>query len=141
MIARMLPGFILAPIGGALVDRWNRKVVMVSADIGRAALLVVLPFWTNLLGLIVLSFSIEVLTLLWGPAKDATVPNIVKDPDQLASANSLGLFAAFGTFPIGSILFALLAAISSWLGNFHALDSLHPQQASLAIWVDALTFV
>ena len=89
MIARMLPGFLLAPLGGALVDRWNRKVVMVSCDIGRAGLLALLPFFDNLLGLVVLSFLIEVLTLLWGPAKDATVPNIVKDPEQLASANSL----------------------------------------------------
>ena len=118
MIARMLPGFLLAPIGGALVDRWNRKVVMVTCDIGRVGLLVVLPFWDNLLGLVVISFSIEVLTLLWGPAKDASVPNIVKDPDQLASANSLGLVAAFGTFPVGSLMFALLAAVASWLGNF-----------------------
>ena len=44
---------------------------------------------TTCSGLVVLSFLIEVLTLLWGPAKDATVPNIVKDPEQLASANSL----------------------------------------------------
>jgi dTMP kinase len=141
MIARMLPGFILAPLGGALVDRWNRKVVMVSADLGRAALLAVLPFWDNILGLVVLSFSIEVLTLLWGPAKDASVPNIVKDPEQLATANSLGLFAAFGTFPIGSILYAIAAAISSWLSHFSALSSLHPEQASLAIWLDGLTFL
>ena len=72
MIARMLPGFVLAPLGGALVDRWNRKVVMVTCDIGRAGLLALLPFWDNLLGLVVISFCIEVLTLLWGPAKDAT---------------------------------------------------------------------
>jgi dTMP kinase len=141
MIARMLPGFLLAPIGGALVDRWNRKVVMVTCDIGRAGLLVVLPFWDNLLGLVVISFSIEVLTLLWGPAKDATVPNIVKDPDQLASANSLGLVAAFGTFPVGSLMFALLAAVASWLGTFDVLDRLRVEQASLAIWVDGLTFL
>ena len=89
MVARMLPGFLLAPLGGALVDRWNRKVVMVSCDIGRAGLLALLPFFDNLLGLVIISFLIEVLTLLWGPAKDATVPNIVKDPEQLASANSL----------------------------------------------------
>ncbi|HET9728625.1 MAG TPA: MFS transporter [Acidimicrobiia bacterium] len=141
MIARMLPGFLLAPVGGAFVDRWNRKVVMVSCDLGRAALLAVLPFWDNMLGLVVLSFSIEVLTLLWGPAKDASVPNVVKDPDQLASANSLGLVAAFGMMPVGAVLFAVLAAVSSWLGNFHQLAWLHPQQASLAIWVDGLTFV
>ncbi len=141
MIARMLPGFLLAPIGGALVDRWNRKAVMVTCDIGRAGLLVVLPFWDNLLGIVVISFSIEVLTLLWGPAKDASVPNIVKDPDQLASANSLGLVAAFGTFPVGSLMFALLAAVASWLANFDVLDRLRLEQVSLAIWADGLTFL
>ncbi|HVJ96739.1 MAG TPA: MFS transporter, partial [Acidimicrobiia bacterium] len=141
MVARMLPGLLLAPIGGALVDRWNRKVVMVSADIGRAGLLVVLPFFDSMLGLVVISFSIEVLTLLWGPAKDATVPNIVKDPDQLGTANSLGMFAAWGTFPIGSILFALMAAVSSWVTSFSAVTPFRPEQASLAIWMDAITFL
>jgi dTMP kinase len=141
LVARMLPGFLLAPLGGALVDRWNRKVVMVSTDLGRAALLIVLPFWDDVFGLVVISFSLEVLTLLWGPAKDATVPNIVKDPDQLAAANSLGLLAGFGMFPLGSVMFAVLAAVSSWLAGFDALDALHPEQASLAIWIDALTFV
>ena len=140
MIARMLPGFILAPVGGALVDRWNRRVTMITADLGRAALLALLPFWHNLLGLVVISFSVEVLTLLWGPAKDATVPNVVKDPEQLASANSLGLFAAFGTFPLGAALFAVLAAVSAWLGQFHELSRFR-EQASLAIWVDGFTFV
>jgi dTMP kinase len=141
MIARMLPGFLLAPVGGALVDRWNRKVVMVVCDLGRAALLAILPFWDNLLGLVVISFAIEVFTLLWGPAKDASVPNVVKDPDQLASANSLGLVAAFGTFPLGAVMFAVLAAVAAWLGQFHALRALRVEQESLAIWVDGLTFV
>jgi len=25
MVARMLPGFLFAPVGGALIDRWNRR--------------------------------------------------------------------------------------------------------------------
>jgi dTMP kinase len=142
MVARMLPGFILAPLGGALIDRWNRKVVMVSCDIGRAGLLALLPFFDNLLGLVVISFLIEVLTLLWGPAKDASVPNIVRDPEQLASANSLSLVAAYGTFPIGAVVFAGLAGVAKWLGGIHALDSFgFDDKESLAIWVDALTFV
>jgi dTMP kinase len=134
----MLPG--LCPGRRRAVDRWNRKAVMVTCDIGRAALLALLPFWSNVLGLVVISFSIEVFTLLWGPAKDATVPNLVKDPDQLATANSLELFAAIGTFPLGTLIFALLAAVSSWLANFSQLAPLHPHQASLAIWVDGFTF-
>jgi len=141
MVARMLPGFLFAPLGGVLIDRWNRKVVMVSADIGRFGLLMLLPFWQNIWGLVILSFAIEMLTLLWSPAKDATVPNIVKDPEQLASANSLGLVAAFGTFPIGAVMFAALAGIAGWLGGFHALRPLGVKQESLAIWVDGATFL
>lgn len=141
MTARMLPGLLLAPLFGPFLDRWNRKVVMVSCDLGRAALLAVLPFWSNVWGLVVLSFAIEILTLMWGPAKDATVPNVVRDPDQLPAANSLGLVAAFGMAPVGALLFGILAAVSAFLLNFHQLAWLQPEQSSLAIWVDALTFV
>jgi dTMP kinase len=141
MTARMLPGLLLAPLFGPYLDRWNRKVVMVSCDLGRAALLAVLPFWSNVWGLVVLSFAIEILTLMWGPAKDATVPNVVRDPDQLPAANSLGLIAAFGMAPVGALLFGILAAVSAFLLNFHQVAWLQPEQSSLAIWVDALTFV
>ncbi len=140
MVARMAPGLVLAPVGGVLLDRWNRKTVMVACDIGRAGLLVVLPFWDNLLGLVVISFLIEVLTLLWGPAKDASVPNVVKDPEQLASANSLGLGAAYGTFPLGAAFYAALAGVSKWLGDVHYLGRFH-QPELLPIWIDALTFL
>jgi dTMP kinase len=141
MVARMLPGFLFAPVGGALIDRWNRKAVMVTCDIGRAALLALLPFWENIWGLVILSFAIEMLTLLWGPAKDASVPNIVTEPEHLASANSLGLVAAFGTFPLGALMFAALAAIAHWLGGFSALAGLAGNRESLAIWVDGGSFL
>jgi dTMP kinase len=140
MVARMLPGFVLAPIAGVFIDRWNRKTVMVSCDIGRAGLLIVLPFWDNLFGLVVISFLIEVLSLMWGPAKDATVPNVVKDPDQLASANTFGLVAAYGTFPLGGVFFAILAGISKWLGDIDYLGRFH-QGNVLPLWLDALTFL
>jgi dTMP kinase len=140
MIARMLPGFVLAPVGGALIDRWDRRKVMVTCDIGRAVLLALLPFFHDLVELVLISFLIEILTLMWSPAKDASVPNVV-EPDQLASANSLGLVAAYATFPLGAGLFAALAGISKWLGHFHALHLLHANQSSLAIWVDGASFL
>ncbi len=141
MVARLVPGFVLAPIGGALVDRWNRKTVMVSADLGRAGLLVLLPFFDTLGGLILIAFLTEVLTLMWGPAKDASVPNVVANKDQLASANSLGLIAGFGTFPLGAVIFAALAGVSRWLGGFDTFAGLEVDQESLAIWLDSLTFL
>jgi dTMP kinase len=140
MIARMLPGFVLAPVGGALIDRWDRRKVMVTCDVGRAILLALLPFFHNLIELVLISFLIEILTLMWSPAKDASVPNVV-DADQLASANSLGLVAAYATFPLGAALFAALAGISKWLGHFHTLHALHANQSSLAIWVDGASFL
>jgi len=141
MIARMAPGLVLAPIGGAFIDRWNRKTVMVLCDIGRFGLLVALPFWDHLLGLVVLSFCIEVLTLLWSPAKDASVPNIVKEPEQLAAANSLGVVAGFGTFPLGAIMLSILAVVSHWLGGFDHLHRFREQTTLLPIWFDAATFL
>ena len=44
MVARMLPSFFLATLGGVIVDRFDRRKVMVVADVGRAALLCALPF-------------------------------------------------------------------------------------------------
>jgi dTMP kinase len=140
MIARMLPGFLLAPVGGALVDRWNRRTVMVSCDLGRAGLLLFLPIFDTLWGLVVLSFLIEVLSLMWGPAKDASVPNVVPG-EHLASANSLGLVAAFGTFPLAALVSGSLAGVAKWLGRFEALSRFQVDNESLAIWFDSLTFL
>src|SRR5205814_1915583 len=67
-------------------------------------------------------------------------PNVV-EPDQLASANSLGLVAAYATFPLGAALFAAFAGLASWLGHFHALHFIHANQSSLAIWADGASFL
>jgi len=99
-----------------------------------------LPFFDSLVGLVLISFAIEILTLMWSPAKDASVPNVVS-ADQLASANSLGLVAAYATFPLGAAIFAALATIATWLGHFHALHFFHANQTSLAIWADGCTFL
>jgi dTMP kinase len=139
MAARMLPGFFLAPVGGVLVDRWDRRRTMVACDLGRAAVVASLPFVDSLVGLFLASFLLEVLTLLWSPAKDASVPNMVP-ADKLAAANSLSLAAAYGTFPVGSLIFASMAGLASWLGRFDALSNLRVDQESLALWVDAATF-
>lgn len=140
MAARMLPGFFLAPVGGVLVDRWDRRRTMVVCDIGRAAIVATLPLVDTLLGLFLASFLLEILTLLWSPAKDASVPNLVP-VEKLAAANSLSMAAAYGTFPVGSAIFASMAGLASWLGDFDALRGLKVNQESLALWLDAVTFL
>ncbi|MBA2496661.1 MAG: MFS transporter [Acidimicrobiia bacterium] len=140
MTARILPGFFLAPLAGVLIDRWDRKLVMVSCDIARAAITVALLFVDTVLGLVVVSLLLEVCTLLWSPAKEASVPNLVP-PDRLASANSLSLAAAYGTFPLAALCFALLATLAGWLSGFSALDALEVNDEVLAFYVRILTFL
>lgn len=120
LAARIGPGFFLAPIAGVFADRLDRRRLMVACDVGRAAVLASLPFVDSVAQLVLASLVLEVFTLLWTPAKEATVPNLVP-PERLASTNSLSLVAAYGTFPVGAALFAVLP--------------------NLAFWVDAATFL
>lgn len=48
-LAAMLPQIILGPVAGALVDRWNRRLVMMTADslIAAATLGLAVLFWTG----------------------------------------------------------------------------------------------
>ncbi|MFP5375252.1 MAG: MFS transporter, partial [Acidimicrobiia bacterium] len=137
--ARLVPGFFLAPAAGVFVDRWDRKKVMVSCDIGRGLVLASLPFVDTIPGLFVASLLLEIFTLMWSPAKEASVPNLVR-PEFLANANSLSLVAAYGTFPIGSVLFAFLATVAAWLSRIDALEVLEVDREFVAIYFDVFTF-
>ncbi|HEX2381268.1 MAG TPA: MFS transporter [Acidimicrobiales bacterium] len=139
MSARIIPGFFLSPVAGVLVDRWDRKKIMVTCDLIRAIVICTLPFVHTVLGLVLASLVLEICTLLWSPAKEASVPNLVPT-DRLTTANSLSLAAAYGTFPIAAVLFALLAQASRWLGTVDTLDFLKTDQTALAFYVDAGTF-
>jgi dTMP kinase len=124
LLARLAPALFFGPVAGVIVDRWNRKRVMVLCDLGRGALLALLPFvdsipssapWLPAVVLFAVSAALEILTLLWQPAKDAALPHMVAPP-QLLHANTLMLAAAYGTFPLSGVAFSLLAATSRGLG-------------------------
>jgi dTMP kinase len=140
MIARVLPGFIVGPLAGVLVDRWDRKRTMVTADLMRAVLIFSLPFFPSLLYLLVASVVLESLTLIWGPAKDASLPHFVKR-SELTHANSLSLMAVYGPWPLASVVFALLATLAAFLATTVApLEGLRGNTEALALWIDSLTF-
>jgi len=140
MVAKLLPGFFLATVGGVVIDRFDRRKVMVVADVGRAGLYALLPFFPNMIALVAISFATEVLTLLWGSAKDASLPHLVDD-DQLASANSLSMVASYGTFPLGGVVFSGLAVLATWIGHFEQFSSLKVDKEVMALWADAATYV
>jgi len=140
MSARIVPGFFLGAASGVVADRFDRKKVMVYCNVGRAAVLASLPFVDSIAGLVVASLVLECLTLLWTPAKEASVPNIVP-ADHLTTANSLSIVAAYGTMPLAAGLFSLLAGVSRWLGEIDALEPLRTNQEGVAFYVNAATFL
>ena len=111
MLARTLPAFLFGPIAGSLVDRLDRKKIMIAADLGRATLYLSMAFIEQLWAIYLLSFVIECLSLLWTPARDASLPNLVPRR-QLANANSLVLVSAYATLPLGGAAFAVLYGVA-----------------------------
>ena len=140
MSARIVPGFFLGPAAGVFADRFDRKRLMVACDVGRALVLASLPFVDTVPGLIVASLVLEVFTLVWAPAKEASVPHLVPS-DHLTTANSLSLVAAYGTIPIAAGAFSLLAKLSGVIGDFELLSIFRGTPEGLAFYFDAFTFL
>ena len=138
MVARTLPAFVFGPIAGAFVDRLDRKQLMIASDIGRGVLYLSMAFLHQLWAIYLFSFVIECLSLLWTPARDASLPNLVPRR-QLANANSLVVISSYATLPIGGIAFAALAGVSTGLGA--RVPVLGDSPAALALVVDAATFL
>ena len=76
-ILRLAPAILVGPIAGVVADRLDRRLTMVVCDVARFALFLSIPLVGTLWWLFVATFLIEVASLVWIPAKEATVPNLV----------------------------------------------------------------
>ncbi|MEA2485608.1 MAG: dTMP kinase [Actinomycetota bacterium] len=140
MTARVLPGFVVGPLAGVLADRFDRKRLMVVADLARAAVIFSLPFFPNIVYLLVTSMILESLTLIWGPAKDASLPNLVA-PAQLTQANSLNLMAVYAPFPVASLVYLALSTLGRFVAHaVPVLKGVTGDPEALALWLDSMTF-
>lgn len=143
--ARVAPGIFLAPFIGVIVDRFDRKRIMVVSDVARAIVFLLLPLVQTVPGLIVASFILELFTLAWSPAKEATVPAVVP-ADRLTTANSLGLVAAYATMPIAGPIQYVLKVLNDHLAEvsflaFLGLNRELGDTQTLAFYFDAVSFL
>ena len=88
---KLLPWSFASPIAGILVDRYNRRWVMIISDLLRAV--VVLGFlWIDDPSHVTFIFILITLQVVLGsvfsPAKNASIPNITA-PRELLTANAL----------------------------------------------------
>ncbi|HKB67865.1 MAG TPA: MFS transporter [Pyrinomonadaceae bacterium] len=109
LLARMVPFTVFAPLAGAFVDRWSRRMVMIASDFARVAvaigfLLVRGPedLWIAYLCTTLLSF----FGCFFEAAKSAAMPNITGERDLLAG-NALMFSSRF-------LLMSLGAALGGW---------------------------
>src|ERR671919_2598436 len=104
MLARLLPSILFGPFAGVLVDRFDRKRLRVIADVVRGVGYATLPLVPHLPWIYGMSFLIECLSLLWTPARDAIIPNLVPRR-QLSNANTIAFATAYATLPLGGLVF------------------------------------
>ncbi|MCM8795481.1 MAG: MFS transporter [Candidatus Omnitrophica bacterium] len=132
-IAKMLfftiaPVFVIGPLAGVYVDRWDRRRTMYLSDFLRTIIFFVIPFFLYYSKSLWLVYLLIFLAFCVGrffiPAKLSIVPELVKSKDLLI-ANSLinitGMIAAIGGFGLGGL-------VVEWWG------------AKNGLYLDGLTF-
>lgn len=112
VIAFTLPSLIFGILAGVLVDRWNKKKVLLITNILRALLVFPLFYFYNNLAIIyIVTFGVSMVTQFFIPAETPIIPLLVKRK-LLLSANALfgmGIYASiFLAYALsGPILFFL----------------------------------
>jgi MFS family permease len=106
VVLRMAPFALVAPLAGALVDRWSRRAVMIWTDLLRAVFALGFLFVHSAEDLWIAylcTFGPAVLTAFFEGAKNAATPNVVGDRGLLAG-NALMFSSRFLLMAIGSAL-------------------------------------
>lgn len=138
LVVRLLPSVVLGPFAGAFADRFDRRYTMVVSDVGRFVLFASIPLVGSLIWLFSAQFLIECLALFWIPAKEASVPNLVRR-DQIEPANQLSLVTTYGITPVvAAAVFAVLAYVTRLLSPYTFFFTAN--RADLALYMNAATF-
>ena len=90
--ALTLPQLLFSPIAGVVVDRVDRKRLMILSDLLRAALMVCYFFVNSaeqVWIIYLLAFAESAVSQFFRPAVMAVVPNLVNGEDELKRANAL----------------------------------------------------
>ncbi len=112
-----LPVLIFGPIAGVFVDRWRRKHTMIWADLIRAVIVALLIFPINIWYVYALIFSLSTVSRFFYPARNAMIPNIVKE-EKLVEANSLSQMTYMLAVVVGPALGAGLVALIGYTATF-----------------------
>ncbi|MEU6041508.1 MFS transporter [Actinomadura sp. NPDC047616] len=141
LVLRLLPSALGAPLAARVVTRWRRRSVMMTSDLVRAGMAFVLPVVPSLWWVYAWAFAIEVVGLMFLPARDSAVPVIVggrdgrPDRGTLQLANGITMATSYGMIPVGAGAFGALLFLSDSLGwTGHG-------RFVAVFWLDAVTYL
>ena len=112
---RALPYFVFTLPAGALVDRWNRKLVMMVSDTGRAICLISIPVAMLFASLTIIQLAVVALLegtlyVFFDQADTASLPNVVS-AEQLPTATgqylAIDSMATLVGSPLGGLLYSI----------------------------------
>lgn len=139
LLFRVIPGILLGPFAGVLVDRFDRRKVLAIGDATRGVLAISIVLTRELWIIFVINSALEVLSLLAKPAVTATVPRIVGG-GNLIRANQTLAVSTYAAMPVGGALVALLTIPAGWLAGVDALSWLGEDPVRLPMILDSVTF-
>jgi hypothetical protein len=111
LVAELLPATLVGPWAGVLVDRLPRKAVMIAADVGRAALVLLFLLVRDVgdIWIVYCAAALKVvLASFFEPARGAVIPAIT-GRDELVAANAISGATWSAMLAIGAALGGLVA--------------------------------
>lgn len=107
----------VAPVAVAFAERLPRRAMLVSLDLVRGAVAVLLPFVTEIWQVYVLIFVLQSASAAFTPTFQATIPDVLPDEKDYTRALSLSRLA----YDLESLLSPMLAAALLVVVSFHTL--------------------
>lgn len=114
---KMIAYVIIAPVVGAMSHRFNRKVLLISLDVFRAALFLFMPFITEAWQIYLFIFAVNAAAAGFTPTFQATIPDVLTDEADYAK----GLSLASASYDLENLLSPVAAAAALVYFSFHGL--------------------
>jgi MFS transporter, DHA3 family, macrolide efflux protein len=111
LMATAAPSLLVGLVAGVFVDRYDRRRIMIIADLLRAILVCLIPFLVSysVIWLYVIVMLTSAIGQFFDPAYESVLPDVAAD-EELAAANSLIAISSFGSTAIGFAAAGLIAS-------------------------------
>ncbi|MGE0544491.1 MAG: MFS transporter [Dehalococcoidia bacterium] len=108
VLSFMLPAVLFSLFAGVLVDRWPKRIVLISTNLIRVGICVAYLFFDqHVATLILLTLLFSSVSQFFGPAESSTIPMLVSR-HQLISANGLFQLTLTGSQFMGMVILSPL---------------------------------